>query len=162
MRPPQAVLRVQRGRADHVTVPGCRSITAATVDPPVAGCLLTALSGQEVELTLTAADQVTERRTRAVRAAELAVERARYEAGGAERALLACEPENRLVARALKARLEAKLGELAEAQAALATVTAAKPPLPPARNWKPPPPPSAGCGRHSPPPAGTGNGCCAP
>ncbi len=120
-----------RGRADHVATPGCRSITAATVDPAVAGCLLAALSGQEVELALAAADEVTGRRTRAVRAAELAVERARYEAGRAERALLACEPENRLVARTFEARLEAKLGELAEAEAALTTVTAAKAPLPP-------------------------------
>src|SRR5258708_171661 len=120
-----------RGRADHVTTPGCGSITAATVDPAVAGCLLAALSGQEVELALAAADEVTGRRTRAVRAAELAVERARYEAGRAERALLACEPENRLVARTFEARLEAKLGELAEAEAALTTVTAAKAPLPP-------------------------------
>src|SRR5258708_21890261 len=80
---------------------------------------------------MTAAGEVTERRPRAVRAAELAVERARYEAGRAERALLACEPENRLVARTFEARLEAKLGELAEAQAALTTVTAARSPLPP-------------------------------
>jgi len=120
-----------RGRADHVTTPGCRSVTAATVDPPVASCLLAALSGQEVELTLAAADEVTGRRTRAVRAAELAVERARYEAGRAERALLACEPENRLVARTFEARFETKLGELAEAEAALSTVTTARPPLPP-------------------------------
>jgi DNA invertase Pin-like site-specific DNA recombinase/predicted DNA-binding transcriptional regulator AlpA len=120
-----------RGRADHVAMPGCRSVTAATVDPAVASCLLAALSGQEVELALAAAGEVTERRTRTVRAAELAVDRARYEAGRAERALLACEPENRLVARTLEARLEAKLQELAEAEAALATIIAAKVPLPP-------------------------------
>jgi len=120
-----------RGRADHVATPGCRSVTAATVDPAVASCLLAALSGQEVELALAAAGEVTERRTRTVRAAELAVDRARYQAGRAERALLACEPENRLVARTLETRLEAKLQELAEAEAALATIIAAKVPLPP-------------------------------
>jgi DNA invertase Pin-like site-specific DNA recombinase/predicted DNA-binding transcriptional regulator AlpA len=119
-----------RARADHAAAPGCRSVTAATVDPAVASCLLAALSGEEAELALAAADEVTERRARKVRAAELAAERARYEAGRAERALLACEPENRLVARTLEARLEAKLQELAEAEAALTTVAAAKAPLP--------------------------------
>jgi len=120
-----------RSRSDHTATPGCRSVTAATVDPAVINCLLAALSGEEVELALAAADEVTERRARKVRAAELAVDRARYQAGRAERALLACEPENRLVARTLEARLEAKLQELAEAEAALTTVTAAKAPLPP-------------------------------
>jgi DNA invertase Pin-like site-specific DNA recombinase len=120
-----------RSRSDHAATPGCRSVTAATVDPAVTNCLLAALSGQEVKLALAAADEVTERRARKVRAAELAVDRARYEAGRAERALLACEPENRLVARTLEARLEARLQELAEAQAALTTIAEAKAPLPP-------------------------------
>jgi excisionase family DNA binding protein len=120
-----------RGRADHVTTPACRSITAATVDAPVVDCLLAALSGEQIDLALAAADQVTDRRARAVRAAELAVERARYDAGRAERALLACEPENRLVARTFEARLETKLRELAEAETALANIAAAKAPLPP-------------------------------
>ena len=48
---------------------------------------------------------------RSVRAAELAVERARYDAERAERAFLACEPENRLVARTLEARWETRLAE---------------------------------------------------
>jgi DNA invertase Pin-like site-specific DNA recombinase/predicted DNA-binding transcriptional regulator AlpA len=120
-----------RGRADHATTPGCRSITAATIDPAVVTCLLAALSGEEVGLALAAAGEVTDRRARAVRAAELAVDRARYEAGRAERTLLACEPENRLVARTFEGRLEAKLQELAEAQTTLTTITAAKAPLPP-------------------------------
>jgi DNA invertase Pin-like site-specific DNA recombinase len=120
-----------RSRSDHAATAGCRSVTAAIVDPAVTNCLLAALSGEEVELAFAAADEVTERRARKVRAAELAVDRARYEAGRAERALLACEPENRLVARTLEARLEAKLLELAEAEAALTTVAAAKALLPP-------------------------------
>jgi predicted DNA-binding transcriptional regulator AlpA len=93
--------------------------------------MLIALSGEEVELALAAADEVADRRTRSIRAAELAVERARYDAGRAERALLACEPENRLVARTFEARLEAKLRELGETEAVLAQTTAAKTPLPP-------------------------------
>ncbi len=120
-----------RSRADHVATPQCRSVRAATVDDAVASCLLGALSGEEVALALAAADEVSDRRARSTRAAELAVERARYQAERAERALLACEPENRLVARTFENRLEARLVELVEAEAALATQRAATVPLPP-------------------------------
>ena len=68
----------------------------------------------QVALALAAAEEVTARRQRSVRAAELAVERARYDADRAERAFLACEPENRLVARTLEARWETRLTGLAE------------------------------------------------
>lgn len=118
-------------RADHTATPACRSVRADTVDAAVADCLLGALSGEEVALALAAADEVTDRRTRSTRAAELAVERARYQAERAERALLAVEPENRLVARNFENRLEARLGELAEVEAALATERSVRAPLPP-------------------------------
>jgi hypothetical protein len=62
---------------------------------------------------------------------ELQVERARYEAARAERAYHQCEPENRLVARSLEQRWEAKLTALAEAEAAFAAVQAETVPLPP-------------------------------
>ena len=120
-----------RSRADHLATPSCRSARAATVDHAVAGQLLAALAGEEVALALAAADEVGRRRASATRAAELAVERARYHAGRAERALLACEPENRLVARTFETRLEARLRELAEAEAALATTRTTTAPLPP-------------------------------
>jgi hypothetical protein len=64
------------------------------------------------------------------RAAELAVERARYEADRAERTFSQVDPENRLVARNLESRWEAKLAALAEAEAALATARAIKPAVP--------------------------------
>jgi hypothetical protein len=60
------------------------------------------------------------------------VERARYAAERAERAHSACEPENRLVARSLESRWEARLVELAEAEAALAAAAVTQPLLPPA------------------------------
>ncbi len=118
-------------RADAVKTSGCRSVTAVTVDDPVVRCLLGALTGEEVALALAAADEVADRRARSTRAAELAVERARYQAERAERALVACEPENRLVARTCEGRLEARLTELAEAEAALAAAASATAPLPP-------------------------------
>jgi DNA invertase Pin-like site-specific DNA recombinase len=117
-------------RADHVATPRCGSVRADTVDEVIAGALLAAVQPDQLALALAAADEVTVRRQRSVRAAELAVERARYHADRAERAFHACEPENRLVARSLEARWEARLADLAEAQAALATQAATRPPLP--------------------------------
>ena len=81
-------------------------------------------------MALAAAGEVTARRAHATRAAELAVERARYHADRAERTFTACEPENRLVARSLETRWETRPSELAEAEAALATQAASQPPLP--------------------------------
>jgi Recombinase zinc beta ribbon domain/Recombinase len=117
-------------RADHVATPRCGSVRASTIDQAVTGALLAAVAPDQLALALAAADQVTARRARSVRAAELALERARYQADRAERAFGACEPENRLVARTLEARWEARLAELAEAEAALALQTQTQPELP--------------------------------
>jgi excisionase family DNA binding protein len=114
-------------RADRLTTRTCRSVAASTVDNVVAEQLLAALNPTEVALALAAADQVTDRHQRVSRAAELAVERARYDA---DRVLHAVEPENRLVARSLEARWEAKLAILAEAEQALATACDTLPSLP--------------------------------
>jgi Recombinase zinc beta ribbon domain len=117
-------------RADRLTTPTCRSVAAATVDDAVAGVLLAALTPEQVALALSAADEVAGRHQRASRAAELAVERARYDADRAERAFSQVEPENRLVARSLEARWEARLTALAEAEQALQAATGSLPPLP--------------------------------
>jgi DNA invertase Pin-like site-specific DNA recombinase len=117
-------------RADHVATPLCGSVRADTIDQAVAAALLAAVEPAQVALALAAAEEVTIRRQRSVRAAELAVERARYDADRAERAFLACEPENRLVARTLEARWEARLADLADAEAALAGQRSARPELP--------------------------------
>jgi hypothetical protein len=123
-----------RARSDALLTPGCHSIAAASVDPQVVDLLLAALTPEQVDLALAAADEVHHRHQRSHRAAELAVERARYEANRAERAFGQVEPENRLVARSLESRWEAKLAALAQAEAALADLIAAEPALPePAR-----------------------------
>src|ERR1019366_2177303 len=114
-------------RADRLTTPTCRSVAAATVDDAVADVLLAALTPDQVALALSAADEVAARHQRVSRAAELAVERARYDADRAERALCAVEPENRLVARSLEARWEARLTALAEPGQALQAAAAAQP-----------------------------------
>jgi hypothetical protein len=103
----RAAYECAASRADQQATPGCRSVAAATLDEAVAERLLTALNPEEIALALAAATEVADRRARTTRAAALAVERARYQAGRAERAFHACEPENRLVARSLEARWEA-------------------------------------------------------
>ena len=117
-------------RRDRLTTPSCRSVAAACVDAAVAGALLDALTPGQVALALSAADEVAGRRQRASRAAELAVERARYDADRAERAFSQVEPENRLVARSLEARWEARLAALAGAEQALQAAQDTLPPLP--------------------------------
>jgi hypothetical protein len=117
-------------RADHVATPLCGSVRADTIDQAVAAALLAAVEPAQVTLALAAAEEVTIRRQRSVRAAELAAERARYDADRAERAFLACEPENRLVARTLEARWETRLADLASTEAALATQRSVQPELP--------------------------------
>ena len=125
-----AAYECSASKADQMSTPTCRSISAITVDDVVADRLLAALNPEEVALALAAADEVAERRSRRTRAAELAVERARYDAGRAERAFHECEPENRLVARTLESRWEARLVVLADAEKALVDVQAAAPTLP--------------------------------
>jgi excisionase family DNA binding protein len=119
-----------RSRADHVSTPACRSVTARVVDELVAGRVQAALAPEQLALALQAADQVTDRRTRATRAFELRVERARYDAARAERAFDQCDPDNRLVARSLERRWETKLAELEHAETELAEQQAAQPPEP--------------------------------
>ena len=119
-----------RSRLDENHTPGCRSVSAELVDPVVARRLLEAVTPEQIALAWAAADELMERESRAIRAFELRVERARYEASRAERAYHLCEPENRLVARSLEQRWEAKLAAVAEAEAALEEQKAQRTPLP--------------------------------
>ncbi|WP_239342338.1 recombinase family protein, partial [Frankia sp. CiP3] len=117
---------LSRRQAEHTRT--CRSIQAAAVDAAVACALLDAVTPAQIAVALDAAGEITDRRHRSIRAAELAAERARYDADRAERAFHAAEPDNRLVARSLENRWEATLAALADADAAL---TAARDTLPP-------------------------------
>jgi hypothetical protein len=117
-------------RLDLLNTPTCRSIAAATIDEAVTERLLSALTPAEVALAFAAADQVEQRRSSTTRAAELAVDRARYEADRAERAFHAAEPENRLVTRNLETRWEKRLSALAASEDALVKARDALPPTP--------------------------------
>jgi DNA invertase Pin-like site-specific DNA recombinase len=118
-------------RADRTATPGCRSVRAATIDDAVTTALMGVLEPEQLALALAAADEVTARRARSLKAADLAVERAHYEAERAERAFSVCEPENRLVARSLESRWESRLSDLAAAENDRTTARQAQAPLPP-------------------------------
>jgi DNA invertase Pin-like site-specific DNA recombinase len=117
-------------RPDRTATPLCGSVRADTIDAVAADAILAAVAPDQVALALAAAGEVTARHHRSLRAAELAAERARYNAARAERTFLACEPENRLVARTLEARWETALTAVAEAEATLAAQAHATPQLP--------------------------------
>lgn len=116
-------------RADRAATPGCRGVMGEVIEQAVVERLLAAVAPDKIALALQAADTVADRRGRAARAVELRAERARYDAVRAERAFHQCDPDNRLVARSLETRWEAKLSELADAEAELARHTA-EPALP--------------------------------
>jgi DNA invertase Pin-like site-specific DNA recombinase len=118
-----------RSRLDQAHTRGCRSVSAELADPLVERRLLQIVTPEQIELALAAAEELTQREARTLRAFELRAERARYEACRAERAFHLCEPENRLVARSLEQRWEAKLAAVAEAEAAV-EAHKAQPPLP--------------------------------
>ncbi|PZG01783.1 zinc ribbon domain-containing protein [Micromonospora deserti] len=115
---------------DSARIRQCRTFDASTIDKAVGDLFLSTVTAQQIRSALTAAEEVVDRHSRTHRAAELAVQRARYEADRAERAFSNVEPENRLVARTLESRWETKLAALTEAEAALATAKATKPLLP--------------------------------
>jgi hypothetical protein len=105
-------------------------VYASDVDAAVAERLLAVISTEEIKLALAAAKEVQAREASRSRSFELQVERAKYEAGRAERAFHCCDPENRLVARTLEHRWEEKLQLLVDAEVAYAEDQAAKVPLP--------------------------------
>jgi DNA invertase Pin-like site-specific DNA recombinase len=125
----QPTYKCTRSNLDGVHA-GHPSIRAEVIDTAVTRRLLEVMAPDQIALAFQAADEVETRRASRIRAAELQIERARYEAARAERAYHQCEPENRLVARSLEQRWETKLAALAEAEAALAAARAEIAPLP--------------------------------
>jgi excisionase family DNA binding protein len=81
-----------------------------------------------VEAALAAAEALAADRDTALAQWRKEVERARYQAGLAERRYMAVDPDNRLVARGLESDWEAKLAAVASAEAELARREAARPP----------------------------------
>jgi len=102
-------------------------IGGVAIDTAVTGAFLAALQPAALQACLTAARQLEDGHDTALQQFRREVERARYQAGKAERRYRAVDPENRLVARGLEADWEHALTDLAAAQAELARREAARP-----------------------------------
>jgi DNA invertase Pin-like site-specific DNA recombinase len=107
--------------------PPCQSIGGAYLHRAVLDQLFQVLEPASLEATARAMADAGQRHRDQVAAFELALERARFEAGRAMRKHDEVEPGNRLVARTLEARLEERLAAADRAGAALAAARARHP-----------------------------------
>jgi DNA invertase Pin-like site-specific DNA recombinase len=104
------------GRGVH-----CLSVGGVQIDQAVAEAFLAALTPAGIQAAVAAAEQLEADHDAALGQWRLEVDRARYEAGLAERRYLAVDPDNRLVTRGLERDWEAKLAAVAAVEAELAS-----------------------------------------
>jgi DNA invertase Pin-like site-specific DNA recombinase len=109
-----------RGRDFHVTGGMCQSLGGVRLDRAVTQAFLEAVTPAGVSACAAAITEIEDRHAERVAGRRLAVERAVFEAERRQRQYDACEPENRLVARTLEARLEEALMSLEHERRALA------------------------------------------
>ena len=123
--------------------------------------LLDALTPEQVALALAAADEVAGRTSGSAGPPSWPSNGPATTPAGPSAPSSQVEPENRLVARSLEARWEARLAALAEAEQALEAATDALPPLPSRAELEKLAADLPGLW-HAPPPATrTASGCCA-
>jgi DNA invertase Pin-like site-specific DNA recombinase len=97
----------------------CLNVGGVQIDHAAATAFLEAVTPAAMEASLVAAQSLEAAHDAALAQWRLAVERARYDAERAERRYRTVEPENRLVARGLEVEWEARLRDLAAAEAEL-------------------------------------------
>jgi DNA invertase Pin-like site-specific DNA recombinase len=97
----------------------CLNVGGVAIDQAVSRAFLEALTPAALEATTLAVEQLESNHDAALSLWRLEVERVRYEAERAERQYKAVDPENRLVARGLEKEWEARLQNLAKAEAEL-------------------------------------------
>jgi DNA invertase Pin-like site-specific DNA recombinase len=97
------------------------------IDAAVTAAFLAALAPAALQACLAAAEQLETGHDSALAQWRREVQRARYDAGKAERRYRAVDPDNRLVARGLEADWEKALAALADAEAELARRESARP-----------------------------------
>jgi hypothetical protein len=105
----------------------CQSIGGVKLEQVILAELFKVLEPASLEATARALAQAEDHCRRNLAAFELAVERARYEAGRARRQYDAVEPENRLVARTLERAREDRLAAVRQAENDLRAQQARKP-----------------------------------
>ena len=92
--------------------PTCQTMRGDEIDAAVAGAFLEAMQPAQLEVSMTALDQIAGRARRLERQWQLTLERARYESELARRRFLAVDPENRLVGRTLERDWNERLAEV--------------------------------------------------
>jgi hypothetical protein len=105
-----------RAKQLYGTERGCCSIGGGRLEKTILAELFAVLEPASLEATAKALAEAEEHHQRRLAAFELAVERARYEAGRASRQFDAVEPENRLVARTLERVWEDRLAAVRQAE----------------------------------------------
>ena len=116
-----------RGRDFHVTGGMCQSLGGVRLDRAVTQAFLEAVTPAGVGACAAAITEIEDRHAERIAGRLLAVERAVFEAERRQRQYDACEPENRLVARTLEARLEEALVSLEHERRALAELEQRQP-----------------------------------
>ena len=111
---PSSPSYVCRTRQKRYGEPVCQSLTIDHVDQAVGEAFLAVIRPAAVEALLALSDELDRERAQVERQWQLRLERARYDAERARRQYDQCEPENRLVARELETRWNARLRALAE------------------------------------------------
>jgi excisionase family DNA binding protein len=105
----------------------CQSLGGQRLDNAVAAAFLEAVSPAGVRACTEAVGELERQHEERLGGQRLAVERAEFEAGRAQRQFDACEPENRLVARTLEAAWEQALARLEAERRKLAELEARRP-----------------------------------
>jgi hypothetical protein len=105
----------------------CQSLSGHRLDTAVVEQMFTVLQPAALAATAAALVEAKDQHARRLRAFELAVERAQYDAERARRQFEAVEPENRLVARTLERDWEARLATLGQAETELAAQRSRRP-----------------------------------
>jgi DNA invertase Pin-like site-specific DNA recombinase len=106
---------------------GCQSLGGRRLENRILEEMFAVLEPAALAATAQALSDAEQSHAANLRAFQLSVERARYEAGRARRQYDAVEPENRLVARTLERALEAKLAAQRQAEQDLLAAQARRP-----------------------------------
>jgi DNA invertase Pin-like site-specific DNA recombinase len=116
-----------RGHIFHGTESTCQTLGGGRLDKAIAAMFLEAVTPAGVAATTGAIAELEDQHQARMAGQRLALERATFEAGRAQRQFDACEPENRLVARTLERKLEEALTGVEREQRALAALEHARP-----------------------------------
>jgi excisionase family DNA binding protein len=111
----------------HGTDSACQSLGGLRLEKAIASAFLEAVTPAGLRASAEAIGELERRHDERLHGQRLAVERAAFEAERARRQFDACEPEHRLVARTLEARLELALSALERERRELAELERRRP-----------------------------------